>query len=587
MTTNNDFKTITGLPLGVIEAIGLALLAFVVCILAWPGMNVPLMLDDIDQLAHAEQLASWKACLGPDAIGLFRPVKNLVFYGFADAPVFQWHLLNLGIYLFSIAGVYWLFRRLLGSPLWALIGATMWATCPTQASTAIWLSCINISLSVALGSLCIALHDKAREGGALAPLTAAGAVILLFLSQCSYEAAVALPALCVLVDQIRKRPLFSRKALMIYGAMAVATLIFLYIRSQTGAISTAKARNYGFSPDLEGWHLTVSAPWFLWRHLSMWLVPVNRIEFCSTYVWGVSASTAELVGGWICLLAILGFVAMAWKRQPWVAFGLVWFLLTSFPSSNFIPLWCGPIEDYYLVFPGIGLTIAVISLCIAVFQWMSTHDATQQNRKWLLFGLIALVFLWRLACIPMFWLQAAMWQRPAELYLRASWTRPAQYQLQGIVARHLLLDEQLDAAKAMALEAQKTGPWYPAVDIVLGCVALSRDELGEAEAHFRKILSEVPEKTPAHDFAILNLALTMSAQPEKRHLVRGLLLPLLNNPASPSHPEAVHAHISNYIAEGKYEDAKRAGLKALHLHPGNSKLLELMKSIDEKSPVGK
>ena len=567
------------------EIPAIAVLLALICVLAWPGMRAPLLLDDLDQMTCVSAFSSWQDCFGGDAYGLFRPVKNLIYYGFGNLFAFHWHALNLSIYLAAIPLVYLLLRRVMDSPVWAFAAVTLWATCPTQATTAIWMSCVNISFSIGFTCACVFFYDLSQaKPGRNTELTAL-ACLCLFLAQCGYEAAVAVPALCVLVDALRQRPLFTRAAIQRYAMLALVTLIYLAIRSSIGAHFSAGKRNPCFAPGTENWQLSLSAPWFLWKHFSMWLMPLGRIEFCGNYIWGISAEPWELATAWVWLLLLIGVVFFTWKRQPWVAFGLLWFLIASFPSSNFIPIWAGPIEDYYLVFPGLGLAIALLGCAKALVDWINRERMNPESQRALIGGaLLCLGGVWRMLGIPLFWLQAGLWCQPLELYLRSDLTRPAQYQVQALAARELFLGGQLQQAKAWALKSHATAPWHGISSLVLGSVALEAADYEEAERRLGEALCSTPENTSIHDSTRFHLAKTLMAQKAKRHLVRETLLPLLNNPRSSSHMDAIDLQLDCYLAQDKPEDARRAATKALQLHPDNPHLNERLKTIEKNFP---
>lgn len=578
-TTHQHWTPVRG------EGLAMALLLALICLLAWPGMNAPLLLDDLDQLNHVNGFTSWQDCFGGDAYGLFRPVKNLIYYGFGDLGLFHWHALNLSIYLAAIPWVYLLLRRLLESPLWAFAAVALWATCPTQAGTAIWMSCVNISFSIGFACACVFFHDLSQAKPARNLGLTALAGLCLFLAQCGYEAAVAVPAICVLVDALRQRPLFSRAAIRSYVMLAAVSLVYLAIRSGIGAHFSAWQRNPCFAPDTAAWQLSLSAPWFLWKHFSMWLMPSGRIEFCGTYIWGISAAPWELAAAWAWFLLLIAAIWFTRKRQPWVAFGLLWFLVTSFPSSNFIPIWAGPIEDYYLVFPGIGLAIALLGCAKAVVDWIRRDRGNPESQRALIGGaMLCFVGLWRMLGIPLFWLQTGLWCQPLELYLRSDLARPAQYQVQALAARELFVGGQLQQAKELALRSYATGPWHHGSSMVLGCIALTTADYDEAEQRFRDAIHNTPENISVHDYARLYLAKTYMAQPAKRHLVKENLLPLLNNPRSLSHLDAINLQLDCYLAQDQPNDARRAATKAVQLHPDNPQLNERLKAIEKDFP---
>lgn len=567
------------------ESIALFLLLLLVTIIAWPGMSAPLLLDDLDQLAHVSRFKSWKECFGGDSFGLFRPAKNLIYYHLGNISLFPWHLLNFSAYLGAVVAVYFLLRRLLGSPWWALGAVTLWATCPTQTSTAIWMSCVNISLSMMFASLCLVAYDRIRERSEKSIGLMIGCCISLFLAECAYETAVSVPILCVLVDLLRKRRIFSKEAIIRYGIIAVVTLVFLLVRSGLGAVASVKKANLGFSPDIQPWQLMASAPWFLWRHLSMWLMPAGRIEFCSTYIWGYSATPLELAGAWMGLFVILGVIVASARRHPWIAFGLLWFLATAFPSSNFLPTWAGPIEDYYLVFPGVGLAIALLGVVRLVMGWSLQAKADHHGRR-RVYGMavLSVLGLWRVLCIPLFWFQSTLWQEPLTLYLNCELSRDAQFQLQGLAAREFLVRGDLENAREMASKSYEKGPWYPCGSMILGCVALESNELAKAEGYFLESMNISTLDSPLHDFCRIKLARTYLIQDEKRPLVKEILLPLLNNTGNPQHLKAIALQVDSYVKDRKPADALRVARFAVKLHPGDATLLAMLNDLEARFP---
>ncbi|MEI6655997.1 MAG: tetratricopeptide repeat protein [Verrucomicrobiota bacterium] len=568
-----------------LEAMAVALLLALVALLTWPAIRVPLFLDDLNQMTHVSGFTSWQNCIGRDSFGLFRPVKNLIYYGLGDLSLFNWHVLNLLVYLVSILSVYLFLKRLLGSWGWAFAAAAIWATCPTQVSTAVWMSAANISVAIVFTCACISFHDLSRQTSGRQRGLVTLTCLCLFLAECSYETAVVAPALCVLVDALRKRPLFSRAAIKHYAILAAVTLLYLAIRSRLGATHSQQGMNCGFAPDAAAWQLTLSAPWFLWKHFCMWLMPFGRIEFCSTYLWGISASYSELAAAWGGLMLLLGSIFFTWSRQPWVAFGLLWFLVTSFPTSNLIPIWAGPIEDYYLVFPGIGLTIALLGCAKALIDWIERERMNPASQCKLVGGiLLGVGGLWRALGIPLFWLQADLWCRPYELYLRCDLTRPGQFLVQASAARELLDLGNLEQAKELAQTSYATGPWNADSAVSLGRIALQTADYDTAEKRFREVLRIARANTPVHDYSQLYLAKTFMAQESKRHLVRETLLPLLNNPKSPFHLNAIDLQIESYLARKLPNDALRAAAKAMQLHPDNAHFKTLVKDIEQKLP---
>lgn len=560
------------------EIVALLGLLAIVCLLAYPGMSSPRLQDDNDQLTFVKRFTGWTDIFGPDAYGLFRPVKNLLFWISGDWSLGLWHGFNLGTFLFATACVYALLRRLLGGPGWALAGAAIWATCPTQVSAAVWMTCFNLNLAVAFGCLFLIAHDMAASGRNPRTAYVAG-LAMLALAELCYESAVALPVLAVLVDLLRKRPVFARAAISRYGGYALVTLLYLGARSWLGGAHSVQQRNFGFAPDLESWQLAVSSAWIFWRHLAMWLLPPGRLEFCSTYLWGVSAPMWALAAAWGFLACYFAFIWSMWKRERWISIGLLWFFAAGFPSANFVPLYCGPVEDYYLIAPSVGLSIALLGGARLILSVKSRH-AGRSRIGWLCNGVLAVGIAWRALGLPLFWRQADLWREPAALYLHYEASRPAQYQLQALAARELLIAGDLKNAKAFAAESRATGPWLPLGAIVLGEIALFERDHDEAIARFEEGAARVAPASTVHDFCQLHKAEAQLARPETRRWARATLLPLLERPGGDYHVPAVELLVEFYLAENDRAKALNAVKKGLHYHPEEESLLSLLKTVE-------
>lgn len=568
-----------------LEALLPALLVFIVICISWPGMSAPLLLDDKDQLLYVRNFASWKDSFGPDCYGLFRPLKNFIFYFYKDASVFHWHVFTLGGYLLAALAVYGLFRRIFGAPVWAFVGALLWAGCPTQVSTAVWMSAVNLSLAVLFSCGCLVAYDfwRTRPGRNVGWMLLV--VSLLFLAQVSYETAIAVPAFCVLIDLFCKRPLFSWASFARYGILGGVTLFYLVLRTKVSSVTSVENLNFGFSPDLQAWQLSFSAPWFLWKHFSMWMVPLGRIEFCSTYIWGKSASMTELVAAWVFLLGLLVVAGWLWKRLPVVTIGILWFLAASFPPSNLIPIWSGPIEDYYLVFPGMGLAIILIGVAKWLWEWAQRPVLSAgQDKRLFVWVLLVSMVAWRLFLLPLFWLQADLWNRPAELYLRQVDTRPYQFQLQASAARELMLLGQPAAAKELALASYEAGPWYPVSTMLVGYISFEEGDLPTAAKYLGEVMQKTGAGSDIHDYSRYYLAFTFKNQGADLSLIRETLLPLLENGTGKYHRLAIELFVESSLEKGQFQNALRIARKAVDSHPGDPVYVKLLADIQAAHP---
>jgi len=538
--------------------------------LAWPGLKSEPFLDDMDHAAHVATFTGWKDTFGPDCFGLFRPFKNVVYYAFhrfGTPPPLLWHCIPLGLYLGAAAAVFALARRLTSSPAAGLAAAALWALSATQVTTVVWMACFNISLSVILVCLAVIFYDRSWNSprGWSAWMPACLAVS--FLGFVSYETAVCIPPVCVAVDAFRKRRHFTKEALVRYAALGVVTLGFLALRAAAGGVSKTN-NNLAFDPDMSLWQLSLSAPWLMWRHFSMWFFPFGRVEFMGTYLWGKSASMLDLAAAWGFVLLLVAAWLFTLRRLPLLAFGLAWFFLASFPSSNFIPLLSGPIEDYYLVVPGVGLALAVVALLQAAFaRTARAEGSTQGGIKNLILTCVAgFIVLLKLAGIPLFRHQATLWNEPLRLYLFAAYDRPAQYQHKYQAAQVLLKQGQTEAAKTLIEEAREVVPWHFINYILLGEVAFQSGNYHEAAANFDR--AEATAKMSIRHLEYFRLRrsemLFLSGKPAE---AREKLMPLLQRPSSEQHYPATLLLAEIYNLQGDPEKARQTLEKSAAIHP--------------------
>lgn len=565
------------------EVFAMVMLLGVVYISALPGMSAPPLLDDRDQLDFVSHFKSLADCFGKDAFGLFRPLKNIIYYVLSDVGIRNWHLFNISIFLTAVIAVHVLLRRILQSAAWAFLATAFWATCPTQVSAALWLTCVNICLAVVFICACLYFHDRSRSDGRRNIGLVSGAILFMFLAEFSYESAVSLPALCLLVDHLRRRPLLSRDAMVRYSVYGIVTLIYLVIRSHAGAISDNQFRNLSFPPDLEKWQLSVSAPWFLWKNFSMWLMPLGRIEFLGSYIWGVSASWIELVLAWGWLLGIVVCVVLMRKREPLISFGLLWFLCASFPSSNFVPISAGPIADYYLIIPSIGLAVALIGFSRQIIAWLSSSlNASAFRLKYARIATFGILITWRALGVPLFWLQASLWNHPLELYLNGALARPGQYQNLSHLASGLVDVGAFDQAEEYAVQAYELAPWHPDGTRTLARINFLQAKYDKSIAYYDESLRLNLGNSFYQDFCYLHKAEALMARPETRSMTRDCLLPILSNTNSKYHLEAVNLLVDYYVSANKMPEAINALTNGIKIHPQDTLLVKRLEEINSK-----
>ena len=556
--------------------VGLAVILLAVVLGIWPGMHSPLFTDDIHQLDKSKTIVSLAGVFEPDVFGYYRPVKNALFMLAAPLKtnLVAWHWIGLAAYLGATIGVFRIASICLGCGPSALLATCVWALSPTCVSTAVWLSCANISIGIIFAACLFHCHERFVEKHTTGSLAAC--MLFFALSLLCYESLIAIPGLLFIRDLQQRRISVNRHAIIRFGAYTLVALAFLVVRHELSARAIGADRlSAGFAPDTKAIHLFLSAPWFLWRHFLMWSFPFGTIELLGSYWWLRSASAASLVFGGFFLVTLLTAAAMTWKRFPLVAFGLLFFFVASIPSGNFIPCFNGPIYDAYVTIPSIGLAIALAAVCELLFQQFKMRRKESGSLAFAV--VLSFLLIYRLpVCGAYFRYWAGVWTNPVELMLLTAETRPLQFQAKAMTSRLLFNAGYVDQAEIQANEVIREAPWDSAVKLTLARIAKSRRDLPTAEKYYRSVLESPQSSKFLKHPANFELAEILASNPIHHAEVAGLLTDFLTSRNTFKHPEATVMLSLIYKEQGDMPKARATVERGLLLHPDNMGLAKLL-----------
>jgi tetratricopeptide (TPR) repeat protein len=564
--------------------IGLLVLVAAVFAVFLPALNSPLVFDDPITVAHARSFTSWKDIFGPDAFRLFRPVKNLQGWLMVKtgSNLAFWHSINIVAYALAACSVAGLTRKLLGSARWGLAAGVLWAFSATGVSTAVWVSCLNISIAVMGATLAVGLHHEnaLRERGLRWNLAAAFCWLIALLS---YETAVAVAPLIVVLDWTHGRRIFSKQSLLRYAAFGLAGVIWFALRTSSGAILSGSAGEVSFPPETQAWQIAVSAPYFLLTHLMMWVAPAGKIEFMSSYVWNESVPSIVHPFCWIILAALVlaGFVLR--KRSPAAAFGLFWFLIGSIPSGNFVPLRNTPFADYYVPFPSIGLALVLVVALRGLLALRADDMLGSGQRRLILIVAIGLMGA-RAAQLPAFWHWIQTWQTPLLVITESCLVRPKQYFAKSGIAEMMQSVGKLEIAEQFARESALEGPHMAMPVMILADIADKTGREEEAVVGYEKALDLKHASYRTLEYCNLRLGQILARKPGQLDKAMYYLRQVLLRHHSVHHEEAAIAAVQVLEINGKRDEALVTIRKGLTHHPDSQKLQELLKRF-EADPV--
>jgi len=445
------------------------LLIALLAVLYLPAMQAPPVLDDEPEFAHVRTFNSLHDWLGKDCFQLWRPVKNLFFVLFdrlaPDRP-WVWHSVSLLLLLCSTLLAKRYFSVLLGDVRWAVLAAGLWAAAPTQVAVVSWISCVNL-LVMMLGVFgCLLAHEaaaRARVTGRRVWLCLAGAVCL-FVALASYESAVAVVPLAVVHDGfVDSRRWRQRGAHFRYALLSGVTLLYLGVRHVAGGSMQMSNDAIVAVPD---WLLSASSAYFLMDHLLLWFLPFGRQYVLGTYNAHAPGTGYLLAASWVAVFVLAAGVWLCRRREPSVPFAAVWFALAFAPLSNLVPLRSGPMADYYLALPSLGLSFLVVSLARELIR-LSRHGAAGSARRFL--GRVGVVVLagWGLAILVTAARWVRTWHSGEALLEQTMRARPESFRASAGLARLKAQAGHLAEAERYARASVRQAP-----DYIHGCYAL-------------------------------------------------------------------------------------------------------------------
>ena len=255
----------------------------------------------------------------------------------------------------------------------------------------------------------------------------------------------------------------------------------------------------------------------------------------------------------LSLVAINGSGTWAWLRcrtQPWLAMGVVWFVVSFLPVIGILHVGAQAYADRYTYVPCIGLLVLVV--------WELEYGLDRLPRGAelkVILTIITLLFHSTLTYLQIgYWHSApSLWTREIELHPH-NWLASFQLGLQAL--------RQNDHATAFALfhRSLELRSDYPDSHLLLASIYQSRQEWDQAEQHNREVLKIRPD----HVVAIINLGVIARSRgryDEARSLLETALKP-------PGNKCRIHVELGRLaIEQGNLEQGLSEFLAAIRDDP--------------------
>ncbi len=475
------------------------LILSVVLTLAYlPVLNAVFLLDDNDELAHVGNMQSISAVWGADCYGFFRPAKNLLYYFVTRAAGRNRtaaRVISLGLLLLAANMISYYLRRLGLDFRTAYASTALWALAPTLVSSVAWFSCANILLMTGMGvGALLSWENFSYSTGGRAAAWLAVAGILYVAAMTAYEAAIVVPALIIIREFliVRRTGRVPRRALALALLLALGLGYFVLLRwhvssTVVGILSIAPA-----PPAM----MSFSAALLMIYHLGLWLWPFGRLTILSTFDPQAPGMMPAAAAAWILVTAIFVMLWRLRRRIPFVVFGILFFFIAILPLSNLVPLYNGPMADYYLSFASIGLAVAVGWMLMTGFRRLRERGV-KAERWWSL--VVVILIAWRAAAALYVPLWAAAWSSERRLLqaavVNAPWNNAARAELARVIVGE---KGQLSTALHLAQQSVEGAPWCPRGYYSLADVFSRMGRYAEARRVLDRLIQKYPDLTTAY-----------------------------------------------------------------------------------------
>ncbi len=259
----------------------------------------------------------------------------------------------------------------------------------------------------------------------------------------------------------------------------------------------------------------------------------------------------SVVGTGLLLLLASALVLRAARRQPYLAFGWIWYGVTLLPVAGLIQVGSHAHADRYTYVPLIGV--------FTIIAWGAYDLSRRWRHRTLVLSLaVALVLC---LCIPLTHRQIGYWKDSESLFRHALSVTEHNHFAHNNFGLALLQKGQVDEAITHFNKALEAVPSYSKPHNNLGIALLEKGRTDEAIAQFQAAMGYNP------DFAEvcynLGVALLRKGQPQEavapfQKAVEGC----------PDLAKARYGLGSALLRTGRNEEAAAQFLKALELDPG-------------------
>jgi len=303
----------------------------------------------------------------------YRPLEKVIVYFLYEMFSFQqqgFHLFILFIHFITVAGVYYLAKKLSNNKLIGAVTALLFALHPAHSENIFWFSSLSDDMSsMFIVYMMLAFMHFREKNSIIAYIVS---FILGTLAFLSYEIAVVVPFILIALDIFILKPKWNKKAYLSYLPFIILFIIYFVLQALSHSFSGGGDYSYDLSrffPDIFG---------NLFGYTGLFLA---GLPFLSIYDFLRSNLRSEWIYFTVVAVLIIGYLlwifsvyhkkvkkVLSDKNTQLIIFSLIFAVISLLP---FLPL--GNIAPRYLYLSSVGYTLGLVLILRWVFiSWVKT-----------------------------------------------------------------------------------------------------------------------------------------------------------------------------------------------------------------------
>ena len=301
-----------------------------------------------------------------EKIAIYKPVTILSFaidYAVGRGDPFPFHLNNLILHIMNTIIIYVISGRLMGNRWAGFISAVIFAIHPARTPSVVWISERKDVLSGFFFLLTYLLYMKYIENkNKFIYIISIFAFILAILSKPS---TITLPVILFLQDYFFRKDFSLKKNWASYIPFFLISMIFAYLQLFVmEGVMPEKGEKY---LSLNALEIIVTILLMYGKYIIMFIIPWNlKIIYIDAHYIKILPLTDVIIFPLVILL-IIAVTIFLWKKQKFIAFGVLWFIIVLLPAlyCYYYPV---SMATRYLYLPSIGLSFIIAYLLYKLYE---------------------------------------------------------------------------------------------------------------------------------------------------------------------------------------------------------------------------